>query len=91
MAEVEISPELIQKAMHHPDVVAHLEVVASRIASRAVGIAKSEEVEMEIWVESGVRPGGRPYANVVADNDEQEFGSARSKRFRVIGRAGEAG
>lgn len=91
MAEVEISPELVQKAMNHPDVVAHLETVAGRVAGRAAALAQSEQVDMDIWVETGTRPGGRPYANVMADNEEQEFGSARSKRFRILGRAGEGG
>lgn len=91
MAEVEISPELIMKAMQHEGVRAQLEVVASRVATRAVQIAASEKVDMEVWVETGTRPGGRPYVNVMGDNPDQEFGSARSKRFRVLGRAGEGG
>ena len=91
MAEVEISPELLQKAMTHPDVVAHLATVAGRVAARAGALAQSEQVDMEIWVETGTRPGGRPFANVMADNEEQEFGSARMRRRRILGRAGEEG
>lgn len=91
MVEVEVSPELIQKAMNHPDVVAHLQVVADRIKASAKSIAAAEGVEMEVSTVSGIRPKGRPYVNVIADNEEQEFGSARSQRFRILGRAGESG
>ena len=48
-----------------------------------------EGVEMDVRTEAGVRPGGRPFVNVVGDNAEQEFGSSRMDRFRLLGRAGE--
>ena len=91
MAEVEISPELIQKAMQHEGVRAQLQVVADRVRARADALAASEKVDMETWTEAGTRPGGRPFVNVVGDNPDQEFGSARSRRFRILGRAGEGG
>ncbi|UVF61135.1 hypothetical protein SEA_AOKA_11 [Arthrobacter phage Aoka] len=91
MAETEISYEFIQEAARHPGVVAHLGVVAERIKRRAEQLADSEEVEMEVATEAGIRPGGRPFVNVVADNAEQEYGSARMRRLRILGRAGEAG
>lgn len=76
--------------MNHPDVVAHLQVVGDRVKAAAVSLAAAEGVEMEVSTVTGVRPGGRPYVNVLADNEEQEFGSARSGRFRILGRAGES-
>jgi hypothetical protein len=91
MAEVEISYELIQRAAQHPDVAKQLQVVADRIKGRAENLAESEGVDMEVTTESGIRPGGRPFVNVVADNADQEFGSSRSARFRIMGRAGEGG
>ena len=89
MAEVEISYELIQKAAQHPDVRARVAETARKIAARAEAIAQDEGVTMNVDVVSGTRPGGRPYSNVVADNADQEFGSRKSGRYRVVGRAAE--
>lgn len=87
MAEIEISYEYIQEAARHPGVAAQLSVVANRIAARARALAAAEKVTMEVATEAGIRPGGRPFFNVVADNAEQEFGSARMRRLRILGRA----
>ena len=91
MAETEISYEFIQQAAQHPAVTAHLQVVADRIKARAKLLAEKEGVEMRITTAAGTRPGGRPFVNVVGDNPDQEFGSSRSGRFRILGRAGEGG
>lgn len=91
MAEVEISYEYIQEAARHPGVFAQLAVVAGRIKARADGIAADEGISMQVTTEAGVRPKGRPFVNVVADNAEQEFGSSRIARLRILGRAGEGG
>ena len=89
MAEVEITPEFIQSAMHQPGVAVALQVVADRVARRAEGIATNEGVEIGITTTAGVRPKGRPYVNVVADNVDQEWGSSRSGKYRILGRAAE--
>lgn len=91
MAEIEISFEYIQQAARHPDVVAHLQVVADRVKARADALAREEEVEMTVSTVAGVRPGGRPFVNVTTDNPGQEFGTALHKRYRILGRAGEGG
>lgn len=89
MAEIEISYEYIQQAAQHADVRKRTEELAESVASRARGLASGEGVEMEVTVESGTRPGGRPFSNVVGDNPDQEFGSSRSARRRILGRAAE--
>jgi hypothetical protein len=91
MAEVEISYEFIQQAAQQPGVLAHMQVVADRIKARAAALAGQEGVEMELDTIAEVRPGGRPFVNVVSDNPDQEFGSATSARYRILGRAGEGG
>lgn len=91
MAEFELSYEYIQRAANHPDVVKQLQVVADRVRARAEGLAASEGVEMTLTTKAGVRPSGRPYVNVEGDNADQEFGTSRTKRFRILGRAGEQG
>lgn len=87
--KIEITRELIEKAMHHPDVVAHLEVVANRVARHAESLAAKDGVDMDVWVQSGVRPKGRPQSVVYASNVDQEFGTAKTPRRRILGRAGE--
>jgi len=89
MAEVTINYELIQKAAQHPDVRARVEATARKIAGRVESLAHDEEVDMAVTVVSGTRPGGRPFSNVVADNVDQEFGTGKSARYRIVGRAAE--
>lgn len=91
MVEVEISSDLIEKAMTNADVRKHLQVVADRVANRARRIAANEGVEMNVTTTAGTRPGGRPYVNVLGDNPDQEWGSSWSEKFRILGRAAESG
>ena len=91
MAEVEISYEFIQKAATQPGVLRQVQVVADRVKGRADALASKEGVEMTVTTRSGTRPGGRPFVNVEGDNPDQEFGTARSRRLRILGRAGEGG
>lgn len=91
MAEVEITPELIQKAMASPGLLKQLQVVGDRVKERAKALAAAEGVEMEVTTVAGVRPLGRPFVNVLADNADQEFGTGKSARYRILGRAGEGG
>lgn len=91
MARVEISREFIEAAMRDESVARQLRVVADRVKRRADLLAASEGVEMELWVEESVRPKGRPQAVVYGDNAEQEYGSAREERRRILGRAAEGG
>lgn len=63
-----------------------LDEVADSIAGRAQGLAASEGVDARIRRESGTRPKGRPYARVLADA-AQEYGTAKTRRRRVLGRA----
>lgn len=89
MAKVEITRELIRKAMTHPEVVKHLRVIADRVKVKADALAAAEGVELDSWVTESVRPGGRPQAQVYADNSEQEFGTRDVNRYRILGRAAE--
>lgn len=91
MAEVEISYDFVQKAAQQPGVAKQLQAVANRVKARAEALADQEGVEMTVTTTAGTRPGGRPYVNVVGDNPDQEYGTSRSGRFRILGRAGESG
>lgn len=89
--KVEISRDFVRAAARHEAVTTQLRVIGNRVKNRAQSIAASEDVEMDVWVEEGERPGWRPQVVVYGDNPEQEFGSARAERRRILGRAGEEG
>jgi hypothetical protein len=89
MGKAEISYEFIQKAAQHPDVRKRLQDLADKVKANAERLAAAGGVEMNVTTKAGTRPGGRPFVNVEADNADQEFGSAVSGRYRIMGRAGE--
>lgn len=91
MAEVEISYEFIQQAAQQPDVQKRLQQTANRIRARAESIAANEGSDMKVTTVAGTRPGGRPFVNVVGDDPDQEYGTSRTARRRILGRAGEGG
>lgn len=88
-ARVEITSDFIKLAMQQSAVRKELRRQANRVSARADVLASAERVKMRTWVEDFTRPGGRPVANVYADDIEQEWGSANSERHRILGRAGE--
>lgn len=83
----EISRSLIEEAMQAQGVQAGVKKLADRVAKRAQGLASSEGVEMNVTVVSGIRPQGRPYANVQSDNVAQEWGASNTEKRRILGRA----
>jgi len=89
--KIEISREFVQQAAQQPIVRQALRQTAERVRRRADSLAASENVKMNTWIEEGTRPGWRPQAQVYGDNAEQEWGSARSDRRRIMGRAAEEG
>lgn len=91
MAKLEISREYVRAAANNEAVRQHLGEVARRVKARADSLASAEGVEMRTWVEEGTRPGWRPQAVVYSDNGEQEWGSSRTERRRIMGRAAEGG
>lgn len=89
VSKIRISREWVQQAMQSPGVKKQLRAKADQVADRARTLANAEGVPMDIDVTEGQRPGGRPYANVRADNVAQEFGDDVTPRFRILGRAAE--
>lgn len=87
--DIEITPGFIESAMRQEAVIKQLGVIAQSVKRRADALAGAEDVSMETWIEESVRPKGRPQAVVYGDNAEQEYGSSRSDRFRIMGRAAE--
>lgn len=61
--------------------------VARGVARKANAIGRSEGVDMDATVSEGVRPKGRPYSRVSSDQADQEFGTAKTPRRRILARA----
>lgn len=91
MSKIEISRDFVREAADQPAVREALRRTADRVRRRADGLAASEGVSMNTWVEESTRPGWRPQAVVYGDNSEQEWGSSREDRRRIMGRAAEEG
>lgn len=89
--KIEISRDFIREAAGQPIVRQALRQTAERVRRRADSLAASEGVPMNTWIEEGTRPGWRPQAQVYGDNTEQEYGSSRQDRRRIMGRAAEEG
>ena len=83
--KIEISRDFIREAAGQPAVREALRKTADRVRRRADSLAAAEGVQMNTWVEEGTRPGWRPQAVVYGDNAEQEFGSSRQDRRRIMG------
>lgn len=86
-ATFRLSPASFKTVSNLPVVQDKCLEVAYRIAGTAAAIAAAEEVETDITVESGTRPGGRGFARVSSSNVDAEHGTAATPRRRVLGRA----
>lgn len=81
------SRALILKAMQSDGVRSALNDRAKIIASRADSIGAGEGVDINASVEEGIRPQGRPFAEVVSTQWQQEWGTDLEGRRRILGRA----
>ena len=78
----------VQRAMQSQGVRDALRAKADEVAASARSIAASENVEgFEVSVSEGTRPKGRPYARVSTPSVDQEFGTWRTPKLRILGRA----
>lgn len=89
MSQIRISRDFVREAAAQPAVRKQLGVIARRVANQAESIAGREGVRLNTWVVEGTRPEWRPQAVVYGDNAEQEWGSSRMQRRRIMGRAAE--
>lgn len=64
-----------------------LQKVAEEVAAEATRISRANGGVANYKVRTGVRPGGRAYADVVSDNEEEERGSEKVKRINALRRA----
>jgi hypothetical protein len=90
---VTASPADIVAAMQSPKVRAALQHRAESVAARANTIIDAEGLDtITATVESGTRPKGRPYSRVVIhDGARYEYGTSKTERRRILGRAAESG
>lgn len=90
MARLDVSYRWVGDAMRNDKVRRALDAKARQVKARADQIAASEGVRMTTEITSGTRPKGRPYSRVESpDGAGQEWGTARTPRRRVLGRAGD--
>jgi hypothetical protein len=91
MARIEISSDLIVRAMQSKPVRDALKARAEKVRARADALAKAEKTETQPpEVAEGTRPKGRPFARVsIPDGADQEWGTSRTERRRILGRAAE--
>lgn len=88
--KVTISNDFIVEAMQSETVREALKARAARIAARARALASAEAPDMRIEQIDGTRPKGRPYSRVTGSDIDQEWGTSRTERRRILGRAREA-
>lgn len=89
MSKVILTRETTRLAMLSTPVREALEAKAQQLASRANSLGSSEGVKMNARVVEGIRPKGRPFANVESDNVGQEWGDRNTERRRILGRVAE--
>lgn len=86
-----VSFEGIGRAMQLPGVRSEVRDAAQNLANRARALNSAEGIAATVAVESGTRGTGRPYARVTSTAADAEFGTTRTARRRVLGRAAEQG
>ncbi|GJF04959.1 hypothetical protein [Pseudonocardia sp. D17] len=86
-----ISFEGVGAAMKLPGVRRAIADRADALANRARAINQAEDVAARVTTESGTRGTGRPYSRVTSTAADAEFGTSRTARRRVLGRAAEQG
>ncbi|AXQ51850.1 head closure Hc1 [Gordonia phage Catfish] len=79
------------KLNRHPAVRAGLLEVGVRTAAQAQAISDGEDGTATITVESGIRPRGRAFVNVISDREDEEYGTEDTPRIAALGRAAQGG
>ena len=89
VTRVRLTRQFPEQAMQAKPTVKALADLAAKVESRANSLAASEGVELDTSLESGLRPKGRPFTNVVSTNAAQEWGNRYVERRRILGRTAE--
>lgn len=87
---VRLTPKMYKKINRLPALQQRGIAKARRIAATAQAITNSEGGSARITVVSGIRPGGRAFAQVVSSSRDEEYGTETTPRIRAIGRAARA-
>lgn len=64
---------------------------ADRIAAAARSLNAAEQVDARIGREDGTNARGRPYGRITSTAVDAEYGTSKTARRRVLGRAAEQG
>lgn len=82
-----LSQQQVNTIMQNKALQQRLKDVGREVMSRGQQITNDEGGSAEITLETGVRPGGRAFTNVVSSSAEEEYGNSKTKRRRALGRA----
>lgn len=82
-----LSPEQYAAIMQSKQLQQRLQDVGRGVMARAQSITNAEAGKAQISLESGIRPGGRAFTNVVSSSAAEEYGNSKTKRRRALGRA----
>ncbi|EGD24656.1 hypothetical protein HMPREF0724_11774 [Prescottella equi ATCC 33707] len=82
-----LSPKQYETIMRNKQLQQRLKDVGGEVQARAQSITSAEGGSAQISLESGIRPGGRAFTNVVSSSPEEEYGNSKTKRRRALGRA----
>lgn len=64
---------------------------AEKTRDRAAAISAAEGGTAHFAVRTGIRPGGRFFADVTSDNRDEEFGTEKTRRIGALRRAARGG
>ncbi|NKS94620.1 hypothetical protein GS876_10345 [Rhodococcus hoagii] len=82
-----LSQEQVKTIMRNKALQQRLQDVGRGVMGRGQQITNHEGGSAEITLESGIRPGGRAFTNVVSSSAAEEYGNSKTKRRRALGRA----
>ncbi|HAT1303609.1 TPA: hypothetical protein I8V98_002087 [Corynebacterium striatum] len=83
--------QMWRKINRDPKIHAALRRRAEATAARATAISRAEGGTANYSIRTGIRPGGRAYADVVSDNGEEEQGTETVRRINALRRAARGG
>lgn len=75
-----------RKVNRMPSVQAAVHKVAKEKAARMQQVSDAAGGTATFRVRSGIRPGGRAFANIEMDNPSEEFGTSRTKKIGALRR-----
>lgn len=87
MARYRLSRKQVDAIMRNKKVRKRLKDVGRDVMASGQRITDDDGGNAKFTIESGIRPGGRSFTNVVSSSPEEEYGDSKTTRRRALGRA----